>query len=155
MKKLRELTNMKKLTRAIVVAFVAFATSSMAFADATPAPKVLMIMIDGLRADAVDTAYMPNIAKLRNGEWQPGYKAAWSLDAQVISGTAPAAGPNYVSIATGVGPTKHGVTSNANMAGGDYAPSYGNNCQGPIACDFAHPLSALPCIFSSLTPFCR
>ena len=34
-------------------------------------------------------------------------------------------------------------------------PSYGNNCQGPIACDFAHPLSALPCIFSSLTPFCR
>ena len=33
--------------------------------------------------------------------------------------------------------------------------SYGNNCQGPIACDFAHPLSALPCIFSSLTPFCR
>ena len=33
--------------------------------------------------------------------------------------------------------------------------SYGNNCQGPIACDFAHPLSALPCIFSSLTPFRR
>ena len=111
---------MKKLTCAIVVAFVAFATSSMAFADATPAPKVLMIMIDGLRADAVDTAYMPNVSKLRNGEWQSGYKAAWSLDAQIVSG-APAAGPNYVSIATGVGPAKHGVTSNANMANGNYA----------------------------------
>ena len=33
--------------------------------------------------------------------------------------------------------------------------SYGNNCQGPIACDSARPLSALLCLVSSLTPFCR
>ena len=92
-----------------------------ALADTPRRPMALMIMIDGLRADAVETAYMPNLAKLRSGEWQSGYSCAWSLDAQIVSGVDPAAGPNYVSIATGVGPSKHGVTSNANMAGGNYA----------------------------------
>ena len=48
----------------------------------------------------------------------------------------------------GVSPRRHG-------GAGSSTSSYGNNCQGPIACDFAYPLSALPCIFSSLTPFCR
>ena len=86
---------------------ISMATLAMlpAHATGTPSPKVLMIMIDGLRADAVETAYMPNIAKLRNGKWQSGYAAAWSLDAQIVSGVTPAAGPNYVSIATGVLPS--------------------------------------------------
>ena len=95
--------------------------STTALADTPRRPMALMIMVDGLRADAVETAYMPNLAKLRSGEWQSGYSCAWSLDAQIVSGVAPAAGPNYVSIATGVGPSKHGVTSNDNMAGGNYA----------------------------------
>ena len=105
----------------------AFAVSMLAvaagqvMADGARRPMALMVMVDGLRADAVETSYMPNLARLRSGEWQSGYNCAWSLDAQIVSGAAPAAGPNYVSIATGVGPSKHGVTSNANMAGGNYA----------------------------------
>jgi RNA polymerase sigma factor (sigma-70 family) len=112
-----------RTTAALATALAVQASAPTAtFCDTTPRrPMALMIMIDGLRADAVETAYMPNLAKLRNGEWQTGYGAAWSLDAQIVSGTVPAAGPNYVSIATGVGPAKHGVTSNANMASGDYA----------------------------------
>ena len=112
-----------RTTAALATALAVQASAPTAtFGDTTPRrPMALMIMIDGLRADAVETAYMPNIARLRNGEWQTGYGAAWSLDAQIVSGAAPAAGPNYVSIATGVGPAKHGVTSNANMASGDYA----------------------------------
>ena len=117
-----ETMNTTARTTAVLASALAVqaAAPATALADTPRRPMALMIMIDGLRADAVDTAYMPNIAKLRNGEWQSGYKAAWSLDAQIVSG-APAAGPNYVSIATGVGPSKHGVTSNANMANGNYA----------------------------------
>lgn len=114
-------TTLRSLAASAAIAAATGATAPMAALADAPRPMALMVMIDGLRADAVDTAYMPNLAKLRNGEWQTGYRAAWSLDAQIVSGVAPAAGPNYVSIATGVGPSKHGVTSNANMANGDYA----------------------------------
>ena len=117
----QSMNNKTFLAASAAFAVATGATVPMAALADAPRPMALMIMIDGLRADAVETAYMPNLAKLRNGEWQSGYKAAWSLDAQIVSGVAPAAGPNYVSIATGVGPSKHGVTSNANMANGNYA----------------------------------
>lgn len=111
-----------RTTAALATALAVQASAPTAtFGDTTPRrPMALMIMIDGLRADAVETAYMPNIARLRNGEWQTGYGAAWSLDAQLAGGT-PGAGENYVSIATGVGPAKHGVKNNTQMASGDYA----------------------------------
>ena len=99
---------------------------SLAVGAAVPAladakrPMALMIMVDGMRADAVGTQYMPNLARLRNGEWQPGYKAAWSMDAQIAPGAIPSSAPNHVSIATGVPPSKHKVTKNGETGKGDF-----------------------------------
>ena len=42
-------------------------------------PKALIIMIDGMRADAYDNIPMPNLEKLRAGKRQPGYQAAFTL----------------------------------------------------------------------------
>ena len=97
------------------------ATVPMAALADAPRPMALMIMIDGLRADAVETAYMPNLAKLRAGEWQSGYNCAWSLDAQIAPGSIPSSAPNHTSIATGVSPSKHGVTKNGDTSKGDFA----------------------------------
>ena len=36
--------------------------------------KALIVMIDGLRADAFDTFKPATMTKLKNGQWQPGYK---------------------------------------------------------------------------------
>ena len=44
-------------------------------------PKALIIMIDGMRADAFDNIPMPNLEKLRAGKWQPGYNGAFSATA--------------------------------------------------------------------------
>ena len=92
------------------------------FADGARRPMALMVMMDGLRADAVETPYMPNLARLRNGYWASGYKAAWSLDGQIAPGSIPSSAPNHVSIATGVAPSKHKVTKNGETASkGDFA----------------------------------
>ena len=119
----QETTSMNRttlLSAAMGAALVSGAAAPEAAAE--PArPMALLIMVDGLRADAIDTAWMPNLDKLRSGEWQPGYKAAWSLDAQLAPGAKTGAGENYVSIATGVGPAKHLVTDNSKMASGNYA----------------------------------
>ena len=118
---------MKTPTRSHGMATIALAFATVlllavpALADAKR-PMALMIMVDGMRADAVETQYMPNLAKLRNGEWQAGYKAAWSMDAQIAPGSIPSSAPNHVSIATGVSPSKHKVTKNGETASkGDFA----------------------------------
>ena len=117
---------MKRPTRNRCMATIALAFATVlllsvpALADAKR-PMALMIMVDGMRADAVETQYMPNLAKLRNGEWQAGYKAAWSMDAQIAPGSIPSSAPNHVSIATGVSPSKHNVTKNGETASkGDF-----------------------------------
>ena len=116
---------MKRPTRNRCMATIALAIASVlslavpALADAKR-PMALMIMVDGMRADAVETQYMPNLAKLRNGEWQTGYKAAWSMDAQIAPGSIPSSAPNHVSIATGVSPSKHKVTKNGDTSKGDF-----------------------------------
>lgn len=123
---------MKELIRISGVAAMAFAAASViapfspAFADGPRRPMALVIMVDGMRADAVETQNMPNLARLRNGTWAPGYSTAWSLDGQVVDSTSlrktiPSSGPNHASIATGVTPQRHRVTTNDNMGGGDFA----------------------------------
>ena len=118
---------MKEPTRSRGATAIALAAASVlafavhAFADGRR-PMALMIMVDGMRADAVETQYMPNLARLRNGEWQSGYKVAWSLDAQIAPGSIPSSAPNHVSIATGVPPSKHKVTRNGETASkGEFA----------------------------------
>ena len=90
-------------------------------ADGARRPMALMVMFDGLRADAIESGQMPNVAALKSGTWQAGYNGAWSVTAQTAPGANPSSAPNHVSIATGVTPAKHGVTANGQTASGDYA----------------------------------
>ena len=113
---------MNKTVKTAAVAVVsALAAAVTALADAKR-PMALVIMVDGMRADAMETQYMPNLAKLRRGEWQTGYNAAWSATGQIAPGSIPSSAPNHVSIATGVTPSKHKVTKNGETASkGDFA----------------------------------
>ena len=110
------------LAAATAAAFLAITSP----ANAAPRPMALMVMIDGLRADAVETGEMPVLESVMDGTWAPGYRSAWSLDGGVVDSTSlrktiPSSGPNHASIATGVSPQKHGVTSNDNMGSGNFA----------------------------------
>ena len=91
----------------------------------TPAPlakRVLILSLDGLRADAVAQAPMPNLLALMQA-------GAYSLNAQTIipAGTLPA----HTSMLTGLCPSKHGVDWN------DYLPERGY-AKGPSLFDLAH-----------------
>ena len=76
-------------------------------------PKALVIMLDGLRADAVENvAGASNLRMLRDGAWRPEYGCAWSLAANTILDAPTMSGPNHVSIACGVTAAKHRVLRN-------------------------------------------
>ena len=76
-------------------------------------PKALVIMLDGLRADAVENvAGAANLRMLRDGAWRPEYGCAWSLAANTILDAPTMSGPNHVSIACGVTAAKHRVLRN-------------------------------------------
>ena len=112
----------RNLLFAAAAAAVAIATQAHAGA---PRPMALMIMVDGMRADAVETGEMPNLESIMDGTWASGYRTAWSLDGGVVDSTSlrktiPSSGPNHASIATGVTPQKHGVTSNENTGSGNF-----------------------------------
>ncbi len=83
-------------------------------------PKALVIMLDGVRADVLDDAAMPNLAGLRSGIWQSGYRGAYSDCAQPIQDAQPNSAPNHVAIATGVSATKNLVWNNGETGKGDY-----------------------------------
>ena len=82
--------------------------------------KVLVVMIDGLRADALDTFKPATLGKLMRGEWQPGYKGAWTLCARTIPDAPAHSAPNHAAIATGVTAAKHKVTRNGTTKGGNW-----------------------------------
>ena len=103
---------------ALVAAAVCASAFTPAWADGAKRPMALVVMVDGLRADATETGVMPNLERLRAGKWRPGYKAAWSVTGQIAPGSAPSSAPNHVSIATGFGPADHGVTANNVLEGG-------------------------------------
>ncbi|GAB3347425.1 alkaline phosphatase family protein [Lysobacter tyrosinilyticus] len=75
-------------------------------------PKSLVIALDGARADALEIAGTPNLQRLINGTWQPGYQGAYAYQAQTIKDADTMSGPNHTSIYTGVTSAKHGVTAN-------------------------------------------
>ena len=101
------------------------ATSLPPTATVTPAPlvkRILILSLDGLRADAVTQSPMLNLmALMQNG--------AYTLNAQTIfpSATLPA----HASMLTGLCPAKHGVDWN------DYLPERGF-AKGPSLFDLAH-----------------
>ena len=82
--------------------------------------KALIVMIDGLRADAFDTFKPATLTKLKNGQWKPGYKGAWTLCARTILDAPAHSAPNHAAIATGVTAAKHKVTSNGTTKGGNW-----------------------------------
>ena len=84
--------------RTLVVTATLFCAAVPSFADGNRRPMALMVMFDGLRADAIESGEMPNLAALRNGTWQPGYNAAWTVTGQNAPGTPPVSAPNHASI---------------------------------------------------------
>ncbi len=81
-------------------------------------PKTLVVMLDGVRADATNIASTPHIDSLRNGSWAEGYHGAWSFAAHTIRDAAPNSAPNHTAIATGVSATK------SHVKGNDYFEDY-------------------------------
>lgn len=68
-----------------------------------PTPKLLYIGIDGVRPDAMEVAYTPNLTKLRT-------EGAYAADAQCEDLTF--SGPNWSTILHGVHRDRHNVTTN-------------------------------------------
>ncbi|MDX2173690.1 MAG: alkaline phosphatase family protein [Bacteroidota bacterium] len=95
---------MKKIFTLMLVAFVTLA------ATASQTRKVLIIGIDGVRADALQAANTPNIDNLI----ATGFSAfnSWHIGITV-------SGPSWSTIMTGVEYGKHGVTSNS-YSGSNY-----------------------------------
>ena len=83
-----------------------------------PAPKALVVMVDGLRADAVANGDMPHVRSLMEGTWQPGYGSKWSLAGSTIRDAMTESAPNHVAIATGLTAARHGIRSNADLLHG-------------------------------------
>ena len=75
-------------------------------------PKALLIMLDGFRADVMLNGSMPNVDRLREGKWQPGYSCAWSATGQTIVDAPTVSAPNHTAIATCVNAQKTKVFDN-------------------------------------------
>ena len=98
---------------------LALFASALSAADAG-SKKVLVIMLDGVRADATFHVSMPTLNALRNGTWQPGYKCASTDAGMVVQDAPPHSAPNHASIATGVKAAKHLVSRNGKTKTGNY-----------------------------------
>lgn len=79
------------------------------------APKALVVMLDGMRADTVDNGLAPNLKALADGRWQPGYRGAWSLCANTLRDGTTESAPNHVAIATGMTVRKTGIDDNGDL----------------------------------------
>ena len=78
-------------------------SAPVARADAPP-PKLLLISIDGLRADALDRGLTPNLQRIIDG----GVRARW-MTPSYPSLTF----PNHYTIVTGLRPDHHGIVNNS------------------------------------------
>ncbi|MBR4900700.1 MAG: alkaline phosphatase family protein [Victivallales bacterium] len=116
-KKTNAFSTIIRLTACVVV-LLAFC-GNVTYAQ--PKPKALLIMLDGFRADAMDNMPIPNINKLRNGTWQPGYKGACSVTGWNLEDARPSSAANHASIATGVTAAKTKVYNNGDTKNGNYA----------------------------------
>ena len=101
-------------TPARFVCLIAAIASAMGAGGAS-APKALVVMLDGMRADTVDNGFAPNIKRLADGQWQPGYRGAWSLGASTLRDGSTESAPNHVGIATGMTVKKSGINWNSDL----------------------------------------
>lgn len=93
---------MRKLTAGIVSLCWCAAASGQK-AEVHPVEHVIIIGIDGLSVEAVQTARTPRLHELMA-------HGAWTLEARGVMPTL--SSPNWASMITGAGPEQHGITSN-------------------------------------------
>jgi predicted AlkP superfamily pyrophosphatase or phosphodiesterase len=93
------------MDRAICLISLVLATLPAAFAQSQPPrePHVIVIGVDGLSVDGVNTAPTPRLHELMT-------RAAWTLEARGVMPTL--SSPNWESIIGGAPPEQHGITSN-------------------------------------------
>ena len=102
---------MRSLLRRVgLPGFAVLAWAAGAELAAQSVPKVLLIGIDGVRADVLADVPTPNIDALAASGW---------YTAEARTTTPSVSGPSWSSMLTGVWPEKHGVTNN-NFTGRDY-----------------------------------
>ena len=112
------------MTKTLIAALAALTLTAEANALAANEPlrpKAIMIMVDGLRADAVENAPMRNLLRLRDGKWQPGYKGFSSLTGHTLYDARPSSAANHAAIATGVTAAKTGIFKNGDTPNGNFA----------------------------------
>lgn len=85
-----------------LVLYISFCSSVMAVFAAEPEPLVIMIGIDGLRADTLDRMPVPNLQVLADS----------GVRANMIPVMPSKTFVNFYSLATGLYPQHHGMTSN-------------------------------------------
>jgi type I phosphodiesterase/nucleotide pyrophosphatase len=81
--------------------------------------KSLVVILDGVRADALLNSGAAQLTQLIRDSWQDDYKTAYSFKARTIPDANPNSGANHASIMSGVTAAKHGVYTNAMFADGD------------------------------------
>ena len=91
-----------------------FCLAITAALGASAAPKVLVYMLDGARADALEAVNHPVWQALKENRWADGYKTAWSVTAGNEPFVLPASAPNHAVIATGKLAKHHKVFDNKN-----------------------------------------
>lgn len=94
---------MKNLVLALSILLVSLQAASLAQAD-EPTRKVLIVGVDGMRADALDVARTPVLDGLRQ-------EGCWTD--QALTGVVTVSGPGWSSLLTGVWMDKHGCRSNS------------------------------------------
>ncbi|MBR3219594.1 MAG: alkaline phosphatase family protein, partial [Thermoguttaceae bacterium] len=77
--------------------------------------KSLLIMFDGLRADALYSTPTPNIDSIIDGSWAPGYHASWTYQAHTNLDADPSSATNHVAIITGVTAEKNRCFNNGQI----------------------------------------
>jgi len=99
----------------------ALMASAASIAGGPKRPKALMVMMDGLRGDAVENAPMPNLLALREGKWRPGYRGFSTLTAHTLYDARPSSAANHCAIATGVTAVKSRIFKNGDTPKGNFA----------------------------------
>ena len=109
--------NIKTMSRKLAALAIAAGAMLpiMVHAESPLKPRALVIMLDGLRGDAVENLEMTNLQRLIAGKWQPGYKCTWSLGASTIRDGSTESAPNHVAIATGMTVKKTGISWNPDL----------------------------------------
>ncbi len=95
------------MKRLFVIGLLFFAAANL---DA--APKVLVYMLDGARADSLEAVNHPVWQALKANRWADGYHTAWSVTAGNEPFVLPASAPNHAVIATGKLAKHHKVFNN-------------------------------------------